>query len=160
MRSASLQTPDGFRSFAELLQSQPAPEPVSVEMLETVRACEHEVDALRELRLFRARLADAVETATAQLLGEVAATVVGRELQTAPAELQSIVERVLERFAQEEPVRVRVHPDDVQRLAIAVPVCPDAALMPGDAVVDVRCGSVDASLGIRFAALLDGLHAG
>ena len=150
--------PEKFRSFEELLQPAAEPEIVTVATAEPVQTCEHEMHALRDVRLFRARVADAVQSAASQLMADIAATVVGRELQTEPAALQTIVERVLERFAQEEPVRVRVHPNDAQQLAIDVPVCADPSLMPGDAIVDVRCGWVDASLGVRFAGVLAGLH--
>ena len=110
--------------------------------------------AVRDLRLFHARVIEAVEAAVETLVGDIAADVLGRELLLAPAGLEVIVDRALQRFASEQPLRVRVHPDDACGLNCGVPVVADARLRRGDAAIDLRDGSVDTSLGVRLAAIV------
>jgi flagellar biosynthesis/type III secretory pathway protein FliH len=109
---------------------------------------------LREVRLFHARVTEAVEASVETLVGDIAAELLGRELLLAPADIERIVDRALHRFAAEEPLRVRVHPDDLSRLKCSLPVLADDALRPGDAILELRNGYVDASLGVRVEALL------
>jgi hypothetical protein len=109
------------------------------------------VATVRDARLFRARLADAFDDAAARLLRELAASVLARELRTAPCELDALVARVRTRI----PVaRVRVAPADVARIS-GVPVTGDPALAAGDAVVEVAGGALDLRLGVRVAAVLE-----
>ena len=108
-------------------------------------------DALREARLFRARLADAFDDAAARLLRELAADVLARELRLAPCDLEAIVRRVRERIPL---VRVRVAPADVARMSDA-PVVADPLLAAGDAVVELAGGALDARLGVRLASVLE-----
>jgi hypothetical protein len=107
--------------------------------------------ALREARLFRARLADAFDDAAHRLVRELAADVLARELRLAPCDLARIVRRVL---ASAPAVRVRVAPADVARVA-GIAVLPDPALCAGDAIVEVAGGTLDARLGVRLAAVLE-----
>ena len=114
-------------------------------------------DAVREARLFRARLADAFDDAVPRLLRELASDVLARELRLAPCDLAAIVARV----AGGAPVvRVRVAACDAVR-GVALPrgcdvaVVQDAALAPGDAVVELAGGALDARLGVRLAAVLE-----
>jgi hypothetical protein len=107
--------------------------------------------ALREARLFRARLLDAFDDAAARLLRELASTVLARELRSAPCDLAAVIAHVRERAPV---VRARVAPDDVPRVT-GVPVVADPALACGDAVVELDNGAVDARLGVRLAALLE-----
>ncbi|MHB8592013.1 MAG: FliH/SctL family protein, partial [Vulcanimicrobiaceae bacterium] len=59
--------------------------------------------------------------------------------------------RALARYFAEEPLRVRVHPDDAAALRDApIAVEADPRLRRGDAAVDLRNGTVDASLGVRL----------
>jgi flagellar assembly protein FliH len=109
---------------------------------------------VRDVRLFHARIIEAVEAAVETLVTDIAADVLARELLLAPAEIEAIVDRALSRFAAEEPLRVRMHAEDVTRLHCGIPVLADEALRPGDAVIELRNGSVDASLGVRLASLL------
>ena len=108
-------------------------------------------DALREARLFRARLADAFDEAVARLVRELATSVVMRELRLAPCEIGALVAQVRERAPV---VRVRVAVDDVARVR-GVPVVADDQLVPGDAIVEVAGGALDARLGVRLAAVLE-----
>lgn len=106
---------------------------------------------LRELRLFRARVLDAFDDAAARMLRELGSDVLARELRLAPCDLAAIVARIRMRVPA---LRVRVASVDVPAFA-DIPVVADAALAPGDAVVEVAGGALDARLGVRLAAVLD-----
>jgi flagellar biosynthesis/type III secretory pathway protein FliH len=110
---------------------------------------------LADVRRFHAALADALDATREKLLRELACSVLGRELMLAPAEIETITADAVARVVDEEPVRVRAHPDDVPRVAsAALPVIADATLRRGDVMIDVRSGTIDASLGVRLASLL------
>lgn len=150
--------PDAFRSLAETLLAsrsiivdEPAVSPP--EELPQLEQAEANEELVRELRLFRARVMEGVEAAIATILDDAAAEVLGRELQIAPADIQRIVERAICRYLADEPLLVRVHPTEVPLITCELPVVADERLRKGDALVELRCGSVDASLGIRFATL-------
>ena len=158
MRRDSLERPEGFRGLSSILRpamlrpafdADAAPMPPIAEP-----AAPHEaesVELLREVRLFRARVAEAVDLAIATLLQDIAADVVGRELELAPVAIERIVDRALARYLAEEPLRIRVHPDDAAALREApIAVEADPRLRRGDAAVDLRNGTVDASLGVRL----------
>lgn len=166
MRRVSLQTPEGFRSLAATLLPARALD-IHQPAIEVADACaavgdlthngdptDDELELGREVRLFRARVIEAVEASVEMLVNDIAADVLGRELALAPADVEAIVDRALERFAREEPLRVRVHADDAAALRCAVPVVTDARLRPGDAVIELRDGNVDASLGVRLETLV------
>lgn len=124
------------------------------------------VAAVREARLFRARLADAFDAASARLLRELAAQVLMRELRIAPCEIDELVARVRERAPV---VRVRLSPADAARLRATfremphrrtarnadVPVIADDDLSDGDAIVELAGGALDARLGVRLATVLE-----
>ena len=130
-----------FRSLASmLLRSQPAPDRTcEVQAFEIVEqplvesepagGDAGEIDLLREMRLFRARIIEATEAAVETLVADIAADVLARELLLAPADVETIVDRALHRFLADEPLRVRVHADDVPNVRCDVPV-----------VADERCG--------------------
>ena len=127
-----------------------APEPPAAVMDSVV------VDAVRDARLFRARLADAFDDAAARLLRELAADVLARELRLAPCDLAAIVRRLAERAPA---VRVRVAACDV---ACGIPLprgcdvlVADPALARGDAIVELDGGVLDARLGVRLALVLE-----
>ena len=115
-------------------------------------ACAGDIDAaLRDARLFRARLADAFDDAAARLLRELAADVLARELRLAPCNLAELVRRAGEHAPV---VRVRVAACDVPALA-GMPVVADPALGRGDAVLELAGGALDARLGVRLATVLE-----
>jgi flagellar assembly protein FliH len=121
-------------------------------------AAAQERAVLREVRLFGARLADALDERLARLLAGLASDVLVRELRTAPADLAALVARIAAE-ATAPPLRVRVAPGDREAAAACgVPVEPDPALAPGDAIVDFADGAIDARLGVRLAALLEALR--
>ncbi len=157
---------EGFRSFAELLLvrevevniEEDAQHPRSGghahgDTHEHECGCQCTAEAIREAKLFRARVAEAVEIAVADLLADIASDVLARELQLQPADLRAIVDRALDRFAADEPLRVRTA-DGEPASELAIPIVRDASLLAGDAVLDFRSGSVDARLGTRLARVL------
>ena len=114
--------------------------------------------ALRDARLFRARLADALDDAGSRLLRELASNVLARELRIEPCDLAAIVQRVIERAPV---VRVRVAACDVERVAAVLvargcDVAGDSALAAGDAMLELAGGALDARLGVRLAMVLEG----
>jgi flagellar biosynthesis/type III secretory pathway protein FliH len=113
---------------------------------------------LRELRLFHARIIEGVDAAVETLAHDIASEVLGRELHLAHANIAAIVDRALRRYFADEPLRVRVHPDEAPMLSCALPVVADERLRSGDAVIELRCGSVDATLGVRLAAVMRGIR--
>ena len=108
-------------------------------------------EALRDARLFRARLADAFAEAAQHLLRELACEVLARELRLAPCDLAALVQRVRERVPV---VRVRVAAADLGAVT-GVPLLADPALQAGDAIVELAGGALDARLGVRLAAVLE-----
>jgi hypothetical protein len=156
-----LKNPQTFRPLGEVLtaaaaaefrQPESLPEPESTGALPAHEE-EDLADALRAARLFRAAVSEAVAFGAARILEDLACDVLARELETAPADLNAVVDRALTRFAREEPICVRVHPSE-SAIAAAFPVVADPSLRPGDAVIELHCGSVDATLGARLAAVL------
>lgn len=111
-------------------------------------------ELLRDVRLFRARLADALESAREGLVRELAAAVLGRELLLAPADVARIVAQLLDAHASATPVRVRVAPQDVPCVPPRAAVRADPALAPGDVVLELAGSAVDARLGVRLADVL------
>ncbi len=107
--------------------------------------------ALCAARLFRARLADAFDAALARLLRELAADVLVRELRLAPCDLAALARRL----ARDVPfVRLRLAPEDAG-CGAGLPEIADAALCPGDAIVELAGGELDARLGVRLADVLE-----
>jgi flagellar biosynthesis/type III secretory pathway protein FliH len=159
-----LRAPEGFRSLASLLilpvEDEPAQPPAAPE--ETCAsdcACDAEIgELLRDVRLFKARVAELVEDAAGTLLADIAAQVIARELQLAPAEIGAVIESALQRFGAEQPLRIRIARADEGRVDSDLPVIIDEALREGDAALDVAGGSVDATLGVRLDAVLRGLR--
>src|SRR5581483_6750791 len=104
-RKPSLHAPDGFRSLASLLVSavgdEPAQPPAApTETCASDSAYDAEIgELLRDVRLFKARVAELVEDAVGTLLTDIAAQVLARELQLASADIGAVVEAVLQRFA-------------------------------------------------------------
>lgn len=156
-----------LRDFA-LQTREPEPETETEVLYSTASARELEqkyaqpqaYEALAELRRFRAAVYDAVDVAVRTMLCDIAAEVLARELELAPADLEAIVARARSRHASEHVVYVRVHPDEAAQLGNAgVDAIADPSLRRGDAVLCVRSGTIDVTLGVRLAAVLDGVTA-
>jgi flagellar assembly protein FliH len=134
----------------------PGNEPVwPAELDDIPPACDDLDDALAGVRRFRAMLGEALDAAAGELCRDIALEIAGRDLALADVEIATIVRRACERYAAHEPLAVRAHPDDAAALAQAYRVVPDASLRRGDAVVEVRAGSIDATLGVRLQRLLE-----
>ena len=154
-----------FVSLAQMLRpepvvdAQPAPVVEYAPPAPTPAPPADAVELARDVRVFRARLADAFDAACATLLREFAYAVLGRELVLAAPDIAAIAARILAQHAAAQPLRLRVAPSDVAALArcagVLPPVCGDPELAPGDAILEFVDGPVDARLGIRFAALLE-----
>jgi flagellar biosynthesis/type III secretory pathway protein FliH len=150
--------PEGFIPLDVILRAH-SPEPPVIEEVEepTLKPneCVEQNDALGEVRRFRAALADAFDVALAHLLEDVAASVLARELALRPADLGAIAKTALARYDAEDIVRVRVHPEDTAALcALDVRVVADARLSRGDAILEVRSGTIELTLGARLEAIL------
>jgi flagellar biosynthesis/type III secretory pathway protein FliH len=116
-------------------------------------------EALADIRRFRAALADALDAKVEALLGEIAASVLGRDLRVAPLDVRAIVERELA-LAGGVPLRVRAHPGECAALhGVACAVVADASLRRGDVMLDLRAGTIDATLGCRLERALHGVAA-
>lgn len=109
--------------------------------------------AIGEARRFRAALADATSACLADLLADLSAQVLARELELAPADVQRIVEDALERYGA-DVVTVRVHPSEAALLGDAWRVELDERLRCGDVEIVVANGTIDARLGSRLARVL------
>jgi hypothetical protein len=109
--------------------------------------------AVRDARLFRARLADAFEDASTRLLRELAVSVLARELMLAPCDLAALARSVLERAPS---VRLRVAPEEAGG-AYGIVTVADPSLAPGDAIFELTGGALDARLGVRLAGVLEEL---
>lgn len=111
--------------------------------------------ALAAVRRFRAALADALDAQLDEIVREVVCELLGRELQIAHADVTAIARGALARYAADLPLRVRAHPHDVPALeTLELPIVTDAALRRGDLTIELRSGTIDASLGARLEALL------
>jgi hypothetical protein len=152
-----------FVSLADLLRPQATRENVAPPVVTLPVAMPAPlpdvVELARDVRVFRARLADAFDAACDALLREFAYAVLGRELILGPADIATIAARVLAEHPGAQPLRLRVAPADALTLAhdagALPPIAGDAELAPGDAILEFAGGSIDARLGIRLAALLE-----
>ena len=112
-------------------------------------------DRLREVRLFNAHVREALDRRVHTLLADIAKEILARELVLAPADIAGLTASLLARHASASPFRMRVHSQDVLSLnACGVPVFADESLQPGDAVVDLRNGSIDVTLATRLEDVL------
>ncbi|MHB8148240.1 MAG: FliH/SctL family protein [Vulcanimicrobiaceae bacterium] len=159
--------PDGFVSLREYVRHDEPERVVSMpEVLES-NACEPDVEEdderdaafaafISQVKRMRAALADACTALSEDLTRDISIGILARELRLAPIDIAAIVEATLDRARNDLPVAVHVHPDDLTALgALDVRTIPDPALRRGDVTIDVRHGSIDASLGVRLDALLE-----
>ena len=155
---------DGFLPLASWLAGPlpgaPAPEPAPAalpppEPADAAEPAEPPPEAvvLRDVRLFRARLADAFAAAVPALVHELAYAVLGRELLLAPADIAEIAARIIAEHPAAQPIVVRHAPGDA--IDAGVPAVADASLAPGDLIVAFADGEVDARFGVRLAVALE-----
>ncbi|MBV8373099.1 MAG: hypothetical protein JOY69_07540 [Candidatus Eremiobacteraeota bacterium] len=109
------------------------------------------VEVIAAARRFHAALADAAEASLDRLLRTLARDVLGRELALAPAEITSLVCAALERFANEDVLRVRANADETAVLeALGIPVQSDPQLIRGDFILELQSGTIVATLRSRL----------
>jgi flagellar biosynthesis/type III secretory pathway protein FliH len=109
-------------------------------------------NVMRDVRLFRAALRESLDACVQVLAREIAVEVVSRELELAPADITSVVERAIARYTI--PLSIRVHPDEVACVRDFEGVVADASVRRGDVILAVCGGTIDASLGVRLARVL------
>lgn len=115
---------------------------------------------LYAVRRFHAHLSEALERNLAALLRGLADEILARELTLAPVDVKALLDTSLQRFRHLDPLRVRVHPDDVRSLGTCgVSVFADGALARGDVCIDLKNGSIDLTLPVRMQALLESVNA-
>ena len=111
--------------------------------------------ALRDVRIFRAALADAFEAELSDLSRDVAIAILARELELAPVDVRAIARRALDRAASHEVLTIRVHPSELNLFEdCELPAAGDSSLRRGDVAIDVRSGTIDATLGARLSEWL------
>ena len=129
-------------------EPQPEAEPAPLDECAPVEA------AIDEVKRFQASLADTLEMCVAELMSDIACDILARELLLAPCEVSSIVRRAISSYGA-DAVRIRVHPEDAPMCETSnVPIVPDDSLRRGDAVIEARHGTIDASLGVRLERVL------
>jgi len=109
---------------------------------------------LDDLALARLAALEAYQRAVPRLLAALAQDVLGRELALAPADLSRLAALACKRFEAEEPVALWVSPADERCVSSALPIRGDPALEPGDLVLEVRDGELDARFALRLAGAL------
>ncbi len=147
---------DEFVPLDVFLRPAPCqPEVAAVEAPAVAPAAPDCEETIRAARRFRAGLADAVDVAVARLLPEIARDVLARELRLQPADIAGIVAGALERFAGEKALALRAHPSEAGTLAdLPIAVVADGALCRGDAVLELRIGTIDLRMDSRLDAVL------
>lgn len=156
-----LQTPENFTSLDAFLRAPKALSPSNPtapddqeQELEQVALSDERL-AYDDVRLFRAGVAEALESALDGLCRDLASNVLARELMLRPADLNEICKALMERYAREVPVAIRVHSQDCETLHdFDVPILADQRLRPGDVMLDVTNGTLDASLAVRLENVL------
>lgn len=142
--------PERFVALADVLMRPESP-PVPAPSPPPSAPAPADLDAIRAGVRFSARLADALEEARETLIAELAAGVLGRELLLEPAAIAALCRRLVSEYPG--GVCLRVAPSEAG-FAAPLPVIADPELAPGDAVLELAGGSVDARLGVRLADAL------
>jgi flagellar biosynthesis/type III secretory pathway protein FliH len=122
-----------------------------------VRAAPVSETVARELGAVRLAALEAFDRLRARLLAALASEVLARELALAPADMQALSERILRDLAEEEPVGLVLCASDAIGIRTTLPVRVDSALRPGDLIVEVRDGEIDARFDLRLVAVLEPL---
>lgn len=115
----------------------------------------------RSLEAERDRVLRSAEPQVVALALDVARVLVAQELALRPEAVVSMVAVALEELVQREPLRIRLHPEDLDLVAghgvgsgRGMPeLVPDAELERGDCVVETASGSIDARVGTRLGEM-------
>lgn len=159
--------PKEFRSLAEILRGiEPAPDR-PIETQQAAQSAENVVEShaepaadfealVRDVRLFRAHIAEAVDACVERLVHAIAQTVLARELELAPCDIDAIVDSCLAMVNGARDLRIVVHPEDAALVRTASTES-DPVLERGDCIVRLDSGSIHATLQLR---LRDAIEAG
>lgn len=121
-------------------------------------------DAARRLAARVDELSQAAEVRIHAAAVELASLILAEELADRDSSARAALRRA---FAAADPARpsaIRLHPDDLETLRAAgadtegVPLRPDPGLTPGDAVVEVADGLVDARIGAALQRARDAVE--
>ncbi len=133
-------------AIAEIVAEAPAPAPQSVAPSAPVGAF------CSDLALARLAAREAFQRAAIRLLETFARDVLGRELALAPVDIASLVRRMATTFAEDSPLAVILAPADAEAVRCDLAVRTDPTLSPGDVVLVVQDGTVDARLALRLCS--------
>jgi hypothetical protein len=144
-----------FISLTALVRGAPAPAAstsvASVPAPSAPRAVDFaQAGVVHELALMRLAAMEAFEGLAHRALRLLASDVLFRELALAPADVEALAKRALERFAEHAPVAIAISEADAERVRLPIPVRVDPALCAGDLVVDVRDGAFESHFSFRL----------
>ncbi len=115
---------------------------------------------------YRSRLYSQTEIDAVRLSVAIARRVLRRELTVDPSAIEGLVSAALQRLQSQETCRVKMHPDYIPALSVAiermgmtakVEVVADAAQEPGAAVFEMPRGNLDASIDSQLKEIERGL---
>jgi flagellar assembly protein FliH len=141
------------------LESAPA---VDVEKLRD-EALEQVRGAVEALKAQGERLAEQARSDALELGILIAKRILEREISGSLDGLFSLIKSAIRRAGEDHITRIRLHPQDVERLQQAaqsefslgpMEVVSDASLAPGDVVVETEHHSIDGRLATRFEELV------
>jgi len=134
---------------------------------EDVRAALDRVaQSIAEIDQYQSRLRRQTEMDAVRLSVAIARRVLRRELTVDPAAIEGLVGAALERLQSQESSRVRLHPDHVPALSVAldrlgmsakVEIIADPAQEPGAAIFEMLRGNLDASMDSQLREIERGL---
>jgi hypothetical protein len=110
-----------------------------------------------ELALVRVAARESFEDAVRRLLERLARDVLGRELVLAPCDLGALLAAARAELEAHEPLCLVTAPGERTERPWSIPHRSDPALSPGDLLIEVRDGTLDASVKARLRRALEGL---
>ena len=135
--------------------------------MEEVRAViERLAEAIAGFDEHRSRLYRQAEVDAVRLSIAIARRVLRRELTVDPGAIQGLVTAALEKLQSQEPCRVRMHPDHVPAMRVAIDrlgmsakaeILPDPTQEPGAAIFEMTRGNLDASMDSQLREIERGL---
>jgi len=133
---------------------------------EVQAALDRVAQSIAEIDQYQSRLRRQAEMDAVRLSVAIARRVLRRELTVDPAAIEGLVGAALERLQSQESSRVRLHPDHVPALRVAlerlgmsakVEIIADPAQEPGAAIFEMQRGNLDASMDSQLREIERGL---
>jgi flagellar assembly protein FliH len=133
---------------------------------EVQAALDRVAQSIAEIDQYQSRLRRQTEMDAVRLSVAIARRVLRRELTVDPAAIEGLVSAALERLQSQESSRVRLHPDHVPALRVAlerlgmgakVEIIADPAQEPGAAIFEMTRGNLDASMDSQLREIERGL---